>query len=262
MNNQAKAGICSLSQIPLRATPAEKSELTSQLLFGEDYAVLDATNKWLLIRSNFDSYEGWIDRKQHTELPPDKAVTPIASREAVCISIIGEIINTSGTVILIPFGSNLPAFDGMTCHFANQKFHFKGEHTADAPSGTELLLPYANKFLGAAYLWGGRTIFGIDCSGFVQVVFKACGIKLMRDASQQAGQGQTINFIEESRAGDIAFFDNDEGHIIHTGILSGDGHIIHASGQVRIDPIDHHGIFHSQSQQYTHKLRLIRRVTE
>lgn len=234
--------------------------MTSQLLFGERYTVLDKTNKWLLIRADYDNYEGWIDRKQHTEGPPDKDEKASANQEAVCTSIIGEIQNASGAKILIPFGSNLPAFDGMASHFPNQKFTFKGEHTAGKPYGTEQVLPYANKFLGAAYLWGGRTIFGIDCSGFVQLVFKACGIKLMRDASQQAGQGQTINFIEESQAGDLVFFDNDEGQIIHTGILTGNGHIIHASGQVRVDPIDHQGIFHSRLQQYTHKLRLIKRV--
>ena len=118
----------------------------------------------------------------------------------------------------------------------------------------------AYTFINAPYLWGGRSPLGIDCSGFTQVVYKLAGQKLQRDAYQQADQGITLGFIEEAEAGDLAFFDNDEGKIIHVGILLGQGKIIHASGKVRIDRIDHQGIFNEETGKYSHKLRIIKRI--
>jgi len=115
-------------------------------------------------------------------------------------------------------------------------------------------------FLNAPYLWGGRNLLGIDCSGFTQIVYKINGIPLDRDASQQALQGQTLSFIEESEAGDLAFFDDTEGNITHVGLLLEDHHIIHASGCVRIDRIDQSGIFNSETQSHTHKLRFIKKM--
>ncbi|NTW32657.1 MAG: C40 family peptidase, partial [Bacteroidetes bacterium] len=118
----------------------------------------------------------------------------------------------------------------------------------------------AYMYLDAPYLWGGRSPFGIDCSGFVQMVYKLIGIRLPRDASQQASQGTTINFLSEAVPGDIAFFDNEDGIIVHTGIIINNGQIIHASGRVRIDNLDHEGIFQVKTKKYTHKLRLIKRI--
>ena len=124
---------------------------------------------------------------------------------------------------------------------------------------TQLLLEIAYRYIGAPYLWGGRSPFGIDCSGFVQIVFKMMGLMLPRDASQQVNHGVTINFVSEAKIGDLAFFGNEEGDLTHVGIVTEDEHIIHASGKVRIDKLDHQGIFNSETKQYTHKLRLIKR---
>jgi gamma-D-glutamyl-L-lysine dipeptidyl-peptidase len=114
--------------------------------------------------------------------------------------------------------------------------------------------------LNSPYLWGGKTPFGIDCSGFTQMAYKLAGIKLRRDAWQQAEQGHTINLLEETEPGDLAFFDNDEGNIVHVGIILRDHKIIHAAGKVRIDSIDHYGINNKELKKYTHKLRLIKRM--
>ena len=136
----------------------------------------------------------------------------------------------------------------------------------DGPTTTgfttkEKLVGNALIYLNTPYLWGGRSPFGIDCSGFTQVVYRLQGISLPRDAYQQAEIGTTLSFIEESEPGDLAFFDNNEGKIIHVGIILENNHIIHASGKVRIDRIDQQGIFNKEKGQHTHKLRLIKSIS-
>ncbi|NNF02016.1 MAG: C40 family peptidase, partial [Bacteroidia bacterium] len=125
---------------------------------------------------------------------------------------------------------------------------------------TQTVIEAALRFLGSPYLWGGKTVYGCDCSGFVQVIYKLAGIKLKRDSHEQAEEGSHISLLEEASQGDLAFFDNKEGKIMHVGILLNDDKIIHASGKVRIDRIDHHGIFNDDLKTYSHNLRLIRRV--
>ena len=103
---------------------------------------------------------------------------------------------------------------------------------------------------------------GLDCSGFTQAVFRLNGISLPRDASQQSGIGQVINLVTEALPGDLAFFDNDEGMITHVGLILDSTSIIHASGKVRIDALDHQGIYNVETNKYSHRLRLIRRIME
>jgi cell wall-associated NlpC family hydrolase len=126
--------------------------------------------------------------------------------------------------------------------------------------GKSSLIETAFMYVNAPYLWGGKTPFGIDCSGFTQMVYKLNGYALLRDASQQATQGVPLSFIEESEAGDLAFFDNEEGKIIHVGIIMDDNYIIHASGKVRVDRLDHLGIYNAELNKHTHKLRVIKKI--
>ena len=124
----------------------------------------------------------------------------------------------------------------------------------------ELIVQTAFMYLNAPYLWGGKTPFGIDCSGFTQMVYKLCGYKLFRNSAEQATQGEVLSFIEESEPGDLAFFDDKEGNIIHVGIIMEDNYIIHAHGKVRIDRLDHSGIYNAETKRHTHKLRVIKKI--
>ena len=155
-------------------------------------------------------------------------------------------------------GSSLPYLEKNIFRINEEAFTIDNLH--ESQNGVDQIPFFALQFLDSPYLWGGRSIFGIDCSGFTNIVFKITGIQLRRDAWQQSEQGILVNFIDEARPGDLAFFQNEEGKITHTGILLGNGKIIHASGRVRIDTIDHYGIYNEEQQRYSHQLRLIRRM--
>ena len=255
------SGIALQSLIPLRAKPDHAAEQVSQLLFGEMYHVNEHKDVWLRITTTYDQYEGWIHQKQHTALNEQE----YGKLQKATRSVAAELVQTlTGTDKSFPIliGSTLYDFDGMNLKIGKEKFIYSGQAVNE---NTELLngdhiRKFALKFLHAPYQWGGRSPFGIDCSGLTQLVFKLYGIQLPRDAFQQAEIGKTLNFIHEVREGDLAFFDNEEGKITHTGIILANDQIIHASGCVRIDTIDHYGIYNKEIKKYTHKLRILKRV--
>jgi len=249
-------GICKLSIIPIRKEPNHRSEQVSQLLFGETYSILLAhPTNWLQVKCDYDGYEGWIDTSQHTEISTNDSLHGGIALETLCIA------SSSLNSFSILAGSSLPDFDGLNFKIGKEKFVYNGQALLpDTTKNTALLEKIAMRFLHAPYLWGGRSPVGIDCSGFTQIVFKFLAIALKRDAYQQAEQGMTLNFLEEAQPGDLAFFNNDEGKITHVGILLKDKRIIHASGKVRIDTIDHFGIYNADIKKYSHQLKIIKRV--
>lgn len=253
-------GFCNLSIVPCRREPSDKSEMTTQLLFGEHFEILEEHKSWTYIKSAIDSYQSWIDRKQY--LPISKETfDQLNSREYSHSSDLVGII-TEGTENLsfpIAIGSRLLSTTGKEFTIEKKTYHFQGSTiTPGTKPRRAKILEDAFTYLNTPYLWGGRTPFGIDCSGFAQVVYSLNGIKLMRDASQQVTQGETLDFPEEARPGDLAFFDNEEGAITHVGIVLPDMQIIHASGRVHIDKLDHIGIFSEEKRNYTHNLRILK----
>ncbi|MFL1895382.1 NlpC/P60 family protein [Aquimarina sp. 2-A2] len=245
-------GICNLSIVPLRFEPRDPSEMVSQVFYGEHFKVLEQRKKWSRIRLAFDKYEGWIDNKQYLEID-EATYKDIADKPVSLVGDMVEFVSTENKQLLpIPFGSSLVALDVFRHSYDGIRIEKKGAKSK--------LVETAYLFLNAPYLWGGKTIFGIDCSGFTQMVYKLNGYKLLRDASQQATQGEALSFIEESEPGDLAFFDNDEGAITHVGIIMQDNYIIHAHGHVRVDRLDHTGIFNTEKRTHTHKLRVIKRI--
>ncbi len=250
-------GICNLAMIPLRFEPSDRSEIVSQILFGEHFEILEQVKQWTRIRMQFDDYEGWIDFKQ-LQLITEVDFNKLSSEPIVLNGDLIEYITTeSNSLIPIPLGSSLTFLNHKEINTSN--FAFEGSTKTGIKSKSSLL-ETAFMYLNAPYLWGGKTPFGIDCSGFTQMVYKLNGYKLLRDASQQAAQGEPLSFIEESEPGDLAFFDNDEGNIIHVGIMMEDNYIIHASGKIRVDRLDHLGIFNAETNKHTHKLRVIKKI--
>lgn len=256
-------GICHLSVVPCRLEPSDKSEMVTQLLFGEVLKIYEEKRVgWRKIKTAFDEYDCWIDEKQFIEINETEFERLNTSPIPVCgemANIIKNEDNNSLTPILL--GSSLPNFKSKKIRFNEFIFQFDGQvidTSQEQPKDN--IVVNAMMYLNSPYLWGGRSPFGIDCSGFTQVIYKLNGFKLPRDASQQSEIGDTLSFIEESESGDLAFFDNEEGNIIHVGIMLENNRIIHASGKVRIDKIDHQGIFNTESNTYSHRLRLIKKI--
>ena len=252
-----KFGISNLSIIPLRSEANDKAEMTNQILFGEHFKVLEIRKKWSKIRLSHDSYEGWICNKQWQEISEEDYKQLDKDVATITTDILDIITKEYQQPIVI--GSVLPFYKSGHALINEEMYKFDGLSTQGYVDKNKLR-QNALIFLNAPYLWGGRSPLGIDCSGLTQIVYRLQGIDLPRDAYQQAKVGTTLSFIEESEVGDLAFFDDKEGKVIHVGIILEDNHIIHASGKVRIDRIDQQGIFNTEIGKHTHKLRLIKSI--
>lgn len=255
-------GICNLSIVPCRKDPAGSSEMVTQLLFGEHYTVLEDKEDWLRIQTAYDRYECWISAKQHT--PIQEATFKLLSlQHPILVNELVQGISNTDTQAMFPLtiGATLPGYINQECKIESAHYHFEGQVSdSHQKKGVQDLVNTAYIFLNAPYLWGGRSPFGIDCSGFVQLVYKLNGYTLPRDAYQQVEAGHPLSFVEEAEAGDLAFFDNEEGRIVHVGMVLDGQQIIHASGSVRIDKFDHYGIFNGDSKKYSHMLRVIKKI--
>jgi len=250
-------GICNLSIIPLRIEPSDKSEIVSQVLFGEHFQILEVSKQWSKIKLQFDDYEGWVDSKQY-QIISESSYNQLCEEVIVLNSDLIEYVTGPNNFLMpIPLGSSLSFLNFNEININN--YDFEGMKISGIKAKANIVNT-SFMYLNSPYLWGGKTPFGIDCSGFTQMVYKLNGYKLLRDASQQALQGEALSFIEESEPGDLAFFDNEEGKIIHVGIIMKDNYIIHASGKVRIDRLDHLGIYNAEINKHTHKLRVIKKV--
>ena len=251
--------VCNVAVAPLRSEASDKSEIVSQLLFGDRVEVVEKTEKWCLVKTLHDDYSGWMDYKQLTVLTSEQYHYENGFVYVAPTQLNNTLVNKETNYYLSP-GSTLPFYENGFCYLGNEKFEVKFNPLVPSVANFKAEVENVAKFFqNTPYLWGGRTFFGIDCSGFVQIVYKLLGIQLKRDASQQAEQGQLVDFLTSAQLGDLAFFDNAAGKITHVGLMLSNDKIIHAAGKVRIDPIDDQGIYNVDLGRYTHKLRIIKR---
>ncbi|PWV51786.1 C40 family peptidase [Chitinophaga sp. S165] len=245
--------------MPLRAEPSHKSEIISQALWGECSEIITTgTDGWVRVKCQFDAYEGWATFNHLEIIDEELFNAPYTHYTAGWVNS----VQLNGKQMHVPFGCAVKGAEHVT-NWGKVKVQFE-EQPVKRGNGdavdTAALTAAAFHYLNTAYLWGGKSVFGVDCSGFVQTVYRTLGIDLLRDTYQQATQGVTVDFLQEARLGDLAFFDNPEGRFVHVGILLNDHEIIHSSGKVRVDPIDNQGITNIDTGVRTHKLRIIKRV--
>lgn len=253
-NRTIETGVSLQGFIPVRKDPHERSEMVTQVLFGEYVDIDDEEGLWLHIRTQLDHYEGWVDKKCISRVTAKEAPVYIVCRENI------RICNQSaGHTVILPIGSSLPAIKGGSFGIGGNRYTIEDNSSLGIPGEVRVETLFDN-LVSIPYLWGGRCGYGFDCSGLTQFLCRISGKEIPRDASEQSGMGQTLSFMEETRRGDLAFFDNLEGMINHVGMLTGTDRILHASGTVRMDKIDQQGIYNEEQGRYTHKLRVIKRI--
>jgi len=256
-------GICILPVVPMRREPSHKSEMVSQLLFGEMYEITESNTEWHKILTKDDHYSGWIDKNQsyepgETEIQRLQSIQPIITDPLICKVIQkNEAFEQASRILHLSMGSVVFGKEEFSTGFYHFSVEGTGIQTSGISSATEIL-HYAGRCLGMPYLWGGKSVMGFDCSGFVQVIYRMCGINLPRDASQQVLKGKHVTF-ENAQPGDLAFF-GEEKKITHVGIVSDDSHIIHCSAKVRIDSLNKEGIIIEETNNLSHSLNCLRRV--
>ena len=258
-------GICLQYFIPMRREDSDRSEMVSQILFGETFRITSESKqgKFALIKADIDGYEGWIDTRTIRYMD-EKTYFHYTGLQPLILH--KNVSMTSSSPGYPPLkagaGSTFRPENGMLLPDLDMYTIPPDLTQGSATEKRSRLMTFSEHFISVPYLWGGRSDAGTDCSGLVQNLFRQAGIPLPRDASQQALTGKTLSFISEARPGDLAFFDNEDGVIVHTGIIMDNHKIIHASGRVRIDKIDHQGIYSGEDSKYTHKLRVLKNVID
>lgn len=248
-----KFGVCNLSIVPIRDSATDTSEIITQLLFGDTVEILEEGQPWVKIRFANDAYEGWMDFKQLTYID-EAEYLELELKEKVYLK--SPLLTVTGPRGLqrIMLASTLPNLTNKTIQFGGETYHFGADIEDIKPSLIETAMEYIN----TPYLWGGKSLFGIDCSGLVQNCFKIHAIELPRDASKQVDEGELISYANR-KIGDVPFFINAKGIVHHVGILTEKDKIIHAAGSVRIDIFNEKGIFRDDLNKYTHHYHSIKR---
>lgn len=246
-----KIATCNLSIIPLRAEASHRSEIVSQVLFGESFEIITESEDFVHVKLLDIGYEGWVQKHQFVLQEEDLPVCPYI------VDVAGAVASSKGHNVRLLHGTRLPGNKFIIgTEWYNVTGPLRKPQLEDFASMFPLLV---NHYKNTPYLWGGCSQSGIDCSGFSQLIYRHFAVALPRDAWQQAEQGQLVDFLTEIKLGDLAFFDNDLGHITHVGIMLDTDTIIHASARVRIDKMDSEGIFNAELNKYTHRLRIIKR---
>lgn len=238
-----KFGVCDLSVLPVRKSPISKSEMVTQLLYGEIFTIINFQEKWSEICITHDNYTGWVNNTQIRFIEKSTYNSLKKNKLIYCLDVNGCVTNKNGVKFSIPIGSVVSS-----CILLNTIYQGKKGILTKSK-----IIKMAKLFLESPYLWGGRITNGIDCSGFSQLIYRICGLEIDRDARQQALQGKKIDS-SKINPGNLAFFGNSIKEITHVGIILNKNEIIHAFGKIRIDIINNRGIMNLDSRKLTHKI--------
>ncbi len=254
--------ICNLSCIPVLLQPKVNAEVVSELLFGESYEVVEVLGGYSRIRIAHDEYEGWIDSRHTCAVSEEEYENNISSEVCAAVDLISHVTSSSGSKLVIPRGAFLPYYKDGCFQCGDNTYSFSGEVCSlNNPLCFERLEEVASSALGCPYRWGGRSPLGMDCSGFVQVVFRLFGISLLRDTYQQITQGENVDSLVDGKPGDLFFGFSVIGNLRHVGIILHGNKIVHCSGKVRIDELVEDGIYDPNNKNVTHVYEAVRRFS-
>jgi cell wall-associated NlpC family hydrolase len=258
-------GISLYSVIPVRTEAREGAEQSTQILFGETFDILEQIPRWNRIKLESDGQEGWVDAKMICPMKPEEyASYSEAYKEAamVVFPVAYAVSENNGQTIPLTAGTRLTRYTKGRFEVLGVGFRIDPSMVTEQPKELtgDALLQTVRFFLNVPYLWGGKNGLGLDCSGFTQIIMSLFGRKLLRNASEQATQGNAVTELSEARAGDLAFFDHEDGKITHVGIVIDPERIIHCSGRVKVEKLDFNGIFNAEKGEYSHHLVQIRRI--
>jgi hypothetical protein len=248
--------------VPIMSEPDHSSQMISQLLFGEEFLLLEQNGAWCAISLDYDGTEGWVLKDvvklrtvEDGEKKGENEPVRVASLPVTTILDL-----TLGRQRIIPAGSIWNSRHRNSISWYGHDFELISSEGFVTPGANARLLEIGKRIVSLPSIPGGRSGFGFDGPGLVQMLCRMMGKKIPRSCVQQAELGITINFMHEVEEGDLAFFDNEENEIVHVGMILQDHYILHSSGCVSIDYLDHHGIYSSEKERYTHKLRVIKRI--
>lgn len=258
-------GISLYSVIPVRAEASEAAEQTTQILFGESFDILEQQPRWTRVRLHLDGQEGWIDAKMCTPMSDQEYQSYAAawpSAAIVAFPMAYAVSENNGQTIPLTAGTRLTGYKDGRFEVLGVGFRIDSSMIITEPIALneQNLLKTVRFFLNIPYLWGGKNAMGMDCSGFTQVVMSLFGKKLKRNASEQVAQGREIKSLDKIHAGDLVFFDHEDGKISHVGIAIDSSRVIHCSGRVKVEKLDETGIFNAEKGEYSHHLVAIRRI--
>jgi hypothetical protein len=247
--------------VPLRAQAADAAEMASQLLFGDVVACIARDRQWLHVRNMADGYTGWIDEK--AVLGIDQAwLDGIASWDYVLQDQCAVQTRRAGATLpaRLGLGSRIPALPHKQLEIGDWSADLTACPAQVQPTGdVDAVMGLSERYLGVPYLWGGKSLAGIDCSGLTQMVYAMAGRQLPRDARDQAACGTAVDYAGR-KAGDLAFFQNASGKVHHVGIVLPDGNVRHASGHVHDATLLEDGIVGRYTGHQTHRLCSIKRI--
>ncbi len=253
------------SVIPVRAEAREGAEQNTQMLFGELAEVIDEQPRWKRIRLESDGQEGWVDAKMITPMTDKEYAAykkALKTAATVAFPMAYAMSENNGQTIPLTAGTRLTNYKDGRFEVLGVGFRIDPSMVITAPLelNQENLLKAVRFFINVPYLWGGKNALGMDCSGFTQTVMSLFGKALLRNASEQVTQGKPIKDLSKAKAGDLVFFDHEDGKISHVGIVIDPERVIHCSGRVKVEKLDSQGIFNAETGEYSHHLVSIRRV--
>ena len=254
-------GVCRLSVISVRKEQSHQSLQLTQLLFGDHYEVVTKSNdrQWLHIKIYFDQAEGWIESNQHHEITKEYFdqinVADFKITTDVCSTILYK-----KTPLSILMGSIVPISQSELFKMEEQ-FAFNGESKGIGQKREfEFLKSIALKYLNAPEQEGGKTPFGIDGIGLIQMVFKICGYSLGHRTEELHKHVKSVKDLHSTKLGDVAFFHHRKYKRMNIGLVLDENRILHVDGRVRIDQLMEEGVLNLETKIYTHQLSAMGRI--